>query len=57
VFDLGGLQGWTDARLIRSDYGNLWKWRVIEHREEWVGIRNTHDVRPTFPTAVFLWAA
>lgn len=30
-------------------FGNLWKWRIIEHDAEWVGIRNTSDVRPTFP--------
>lgn len=30
-------------------FGNLWKWRIIQRSEEWVGIRNTSDTRPTFP--------
>jgi hypothetical protein len=30
-------------------FGNLWKWRIIARDEEWVGIRNTSDARPTFP--------
>jgi hypothetical protein len=30
-------------------FGNLWKWRIIQRDETWIGIRNTPDVRPTFP--------
>jgi len=30
-------------------FGRLWKWRIIEHREQWIGIRNDPDSRPTFP--------
>lgn len=29
-------------------FGTLWKLRIIERPEQWVGIRNTGD-RPTFP--------
>jgi hypothetical protein len=29
-------------------FGNLWKLRIIQRREVWIGIRNTAD-RPTFP--------
>lgn len=29
-------------------FGTLWKLRIIERPEQWVGIRNTED-RPTFP--------
>lgn len=30
-------------------FGLIWKWRIIKRPEQWVGIRNTPDVRPTFP--------
>lgn len=30
-------------------FGTLWKWRIIEHPQQWIGIRNDPDVRPTFP--------
>lgn len=29
-------------------FGNLWKWRIIERDEMWIGIRSTPDVEPTF---------
>jgi hypothetical protein len=29
-------------------FGTLWKLRIIERPEQWIGIRNTED-RPTFP--------
>lgn len=30
-------------------FGNLWKWRIIQREEIWIGIRNTPEARPTFP--------
>jgi hypothetical protein len=30
-------------------FGLLWKWRIIEHGKQWVGIRNDPVNRPTFP--------
>ena len=30
-------------------FGLLWKWRIIERPETWVGIRSDPDSRPTFP--------
>jgi hypothetical protein len=35
----------TQAALF---FGNLWKLRIIERPEMWIGIRSTDD-RPTFP--------
>lgn len=29
-------------------FGTLWKLRIIERPEQWIGVRNTED-RPTFP--------
>ncbi len=29
-------------------FGTLWKLRIIERSEQWIGVRNTDD-RPTFP--------
>lgn len=31
-------------------FGNLWKWRIIQRDEMWIGVRNTPDARPTFPS-------
>jgi hypothetical protein len=41
--------GYSDQQAALF-FGNLWKWRIIEHDEEWVGVRNTPDTRPTFPS-------
>ncbi len=30
-------------------FGLLWKWRIIERPEPWIGIRNDPVERPTFP--------
>ncbi len=30
-------------------FGLLWKWRIIERREQWIGVRNDPVSRPTFP--------
>jgi hypothetical protein len=30
-------------------FGLLWKWRIIEHDKQWIGIRNDPVSRPTFP--------
>jgi hypothetical protein len=30
-------------------FGLLWRWRIIKRPEQWIGIRNTPDARPTFP--------
>jgi hypothetical protein len=30
-------------------FGNLWKLRIIERDEQWIGIRNDPVNRPTFP--------
>ncbi|MGH7136427.1 MAG: hypothetical protein ACREHD_11855 [Pirellulales bacterium] len=38
-------QSEEQARLF---FGNLWKLRIIERPEQWIGVRNTDD-RPTFP--------
>lgn len=39
-------QSETQAALF---FGRLWKWRIIEHPQSWVGIRNDPVTRPTFP--------
>ena len=30
-------------------FGNLWKLRIIERQDQWMGIRNDPTNRPTFP--------
>jgi hypothetical protein len=30
-------------------FGNLWKLRIIERADQWMGIRNDPTIRPTFP--------
>jgi len=38
-----------DVDLAALFFGNIWKLRIIERPEEWIGIRNNPINRPTFP--------
>jgi hypothetical protein len=45
IYDRNG-QSEEQAALF---FGTLWKWRVIEHSSDWIGIRSDPTDRPTFP--------